>query len=76
MTDLHNEQHMRLQKYHAWTAQGHSYPNDIQGRVWIKECRNQALQEGDDTKSFVIAGRIMLKRNMGKASFMTLEDSS
>jgi len=72
---IRDEHHVRLKKQQEWVNSGHAYPNDIDKRVWVSVCHAHVLREdGEDDTHFCIAGRIMLKRDMGKAVFMTLED--
>lgn len=70
----------RRAKLAHWQTQGDAFPNDFR-----PDCRAAALhqqyQETDDDALAAaavcsLAGRIMLKRVMGKASFMTLQDAS
>src|SRR3546814_20011426 len=62
-------------------AQGVAYPNDFQPdnvaaalHAAYDELDKETLAEVD--KHVKVAGRMMLKRVMGKASFATLQDSS
>ncbi len=62
-------------------AQGNAYPNDFRRDAFAGDL---AAQFGDTTKEALetepvrvkVAGRMMLKRVMGKASFATLQDMS
>lgn len=77
-----NEQRtIRQQKLAQWREQGQVYPNDFQPTVLAAELINQyekqdkqQLQEKPITVS--LAGRIMTRRIMGKASFAHLQDMS
>lgn len=69
-----DEYRVRLDKYERWVASNKAYPNMIVDRVWMKECQLDA--EAVDEKVWHVAGRVMLRRDMGKACFMTLEDVS
>ncbi|MCL4757531.1 MAG: lysine--tRNA ligase [Rhodocyclaceae bacterium] len=71
----------RREKLAAWRATGQAFPNDFQrenlaGR--LDELYGQ--KENDELEALPvevrIAGRILLKRVMGKASFVTLQDLS
>ena len=81
---LQDENHIiaeRRQKLAAWRARGQAYPNDFQ-----RQNTAGKLHEAYDDKApealeatpveVRIAGRMMLKRIMGKASFATLQDLS
>ncbi|MBS3935517.1 MAG: lysine--tRNA ligase [Sulfuritalea sp.] len=71
----------RRAKLAAWRASGRAYPNDFR-----RENLAARLDElyGEKTKeeledmpiAATVAGRIMLKRVMGKASFITIQDLS
>jgi lysyl-tRNA synthetase class 2 len=71
----------RREKLKAWRATGRAYPNDFR-RANTAEKLDELY--GDKTKeeleatpiSVSVAGRIMLKRVMGKASFITVQDLS
>lgn len=71
----------RRQKLAAWRALGKAYPNDFSRQHMAgplaqqyAELPAEALQaQGISVR---VAGRIMLKRIMGKASFITLQDMS
>ncbi|MDR1850331.1 MAG: lysine--tRNA ligase, partial [Zoogloeaceae bacterium] len=71
----------RREKLAAWRQSGHAYPNDFE-RVNTAG-KLQELYGDKDAETLEkmpvevsIAGRIMLKRLMGKASFVTLQDLS
>lgn len=71
----------RREKLAQWRARGHAFPNDFK-----RENTAAKLDEryGDKTHEALeadnievrLAGRIMLKRVMGKASFLTIQDHS
>ncbi|CAG4883216.1 lysine tRNA synthetase, inducible [Georgfuchsia toluolica] len=71
----------RREKLRKWRESGKSYPNDF-----VRENTAEKLDEfyGEKTKeeleaaaiAVAVAGRIMLKRVMGKASFATIQDLS
>ncbi len=69
----------RRAKLAEWRATGKAYPNDferenISGKI-IELYDNKTGEELDATPVEVkVAGRIMLKRVMGKASFITISD--
>ncbi len=71
----------RRAKLDAWRARGGAYPNDfrrthlaadLQGSLAGKS--KEALAE--DEMPVAVAGRVMLRRMMGKACFLTIEDAS
>ena len=71
----------RREKLKALRAAGTAYPNDFRKKDWA----NKLLEvHGQKTKEDLekagarasVAGRMMLKRVMGKASFATLQDGS
>lgn len=67
-----DERQVRLEKCEDWLASGRAYPNDMKGRVSIRVC----LEAGVGSDEHRLAGRVMLKRDMGKSCFLTLEDAS
>jgi lysyl-tRNA synthetase, class II len=71
----------RREKLKALRAQGIAFPNDFRKRDSAGELHRkfdsqskEALEK--DRTPAVVAGRMMLKRVMGKASFATLQDGS
>ncbi|MDR0528098.1 MAG: lysine--tRNA ligase [Zoogloeaceae bacterium] len=71
----------RRQKLAEWRARGQAYPNDWKrdntaGRLHeLYDCK--APEALEDLPVFVrVAGRVMLRRVMGKASFASLQDLS
>ncbi len=70
--DIRDQRQRRRQKLAEWRAQGGAYPSCTEdGLVSTAYCHAHAQ---DQETKLTIAGRIMLKRVMGKASFMTLQD--
>ena len=71
----------RREKLRALRAQGIAYPNDFRRKDLAGEL---AARHGESSKEALeqsrtqasVAGRMMLKRVMGKASFATLQDGS
>ena len=59
-------------------ARGDAYPNDFRREHFISELAGIfAADEGNDNaREVAVAGRLVLKREMGKAMFLTLRDSS
>ena len=71
----------RRQKLKSLRAAGNAYPNDFRRKDLadnlLKTYANNSREELEKAKvSAVVAGRMMLKRVMGKASFATLQDGS
>lgn len=71
----------RRRKLASWRKDGIAFPNDFKRNALAADLHAQfdaldkeALAKRDDT--FTVAGRMMLKRVMGKASFATLQDMS
>ncbi len=71
----------RRAKLDALRAAGNAFPNSFKRDTLAEhlhgsfgECETAQLEALDDR--FAVAGRLMLKRVMGKASFGTLQDSS
>lgn len=77
--NLNNEMAERRLKLEALREQGQAYPNDFRRDAIssdiIAACgsRDEAQLEADK-KTYTIAGRMMTRRIMGKASFATLQD--
>ncbi|GAB4391431.1 MAG: lysine--tRNA ligase [Gammaproteobacteria bacterium] len=71
----------RRAKLTEWRAQGGAFPNDFKRDV-LAACLHASFAEWDndrlqaEPKQFRVAGRIMLKRIMGKASFIQIQDMS
>ena len=71
----------RREKLKALRAAGHAYPNDFRRKDFAAALHSS---HGEKTKETLekdkppatVAGRMMLKRVMGKASFATLQDGS
>lgn len=72
---------VRRQKLATWQATGHAYPNHFKRDALAGELLKK-YQDLDETtltaldQTFSLAGRIMLKRVMGKASFIHIQDMS
>jgi len=71
----------RREKLKALRAKGNAYPNDFRRKDFSRDLvsRFGARSKEDLEKEkppAVVAGRMMLKRVMGKASFATLQDGS
>src|SRR3954467_8741138 len=69
----------RREKLRALRTGGNAYPNDFARRDYARDVTErygsvdrEALQASSD--AVALAGRIMLKRVMGKASFATIRD--
>ena len=71
----------RREKLKALRARGQAYPNDFRRRHFAADLHaqhgGQSKEDVEQAKApAVVAGRMMLKRVMGKASFATLQDGS
>ena len=71
----------RREKLRALRARGQAYPNDFRRKHTAAELHTthgaKAKEQLESEKApAVVAGRMMLKRVMGKASFATLQDGS
>ncbi len=71
----------RREKLRALRAAGGAYPNDFRKKDWASalfDLHNQKTKEEIEKTGVraAVAGRMMLKRVMGKASFATLQDGS
>lgn len=77
--NLNNEMAERRSKLEALRAQGQAYPNDFRRDAVsadiIAACadKDEAQLEAEKN-TYTIAGRMMTRRIMGKASFATLQD--
>lgn len=77
--DLNSILKTRREKLVAWRKDDEAYPNDFKPRHTAAEInKTYAERSSEDleklSSSFSIAGRIMLRRVMGKASFIHLQD--
>ena len=80
-TDLNQVMAERREKLKALRAQGNAYPNDFFRQQFAAELVEKYESFDRDTLDMspvlvMVAGRIMLRRIMGKASFATLQDQS
>lgn len=69
----------RRAKLHALRSQGVAFPNDFRRQHETQELHQQYGEWTEEdlaaqTSAVALAGRLMLKRVMGKASFATLQD--
>ncbi|MDR1934053.1 MAG: lysine--tRNA ligase [Candidatus Accumulibacter sp.] len=79
----HDENHIiaeRRAKLAEWRAAGKAYPNDferedISGRIIEQHGAKSGEELEANPVAVKVAGRMMLKRVMGKASFITLADA-
>lgn len=78
--DLHNELQVRKEKLAALREQGIAFPNDFRR----KHTSNELHASYDDKENeqltdlnieVTVAGRMMMRRIMGKASFVALQDT-
>ncbi|HEX5126726.1 MAG TPA: lysine--tRNA ligase [Rhodocyclaceae bacterium] len=83
-TPVQDENHIiaeRRAKLAAWRESGAAYPNDFRRENFaakLLESYGEKTAEELEAASVsaTVAGRVMLKRVMGKASFVTIQDSS
>ncbi len=83
-TPVQDENHLiaeRREKLRAWRESGKAYPNDFSRENTARKLDelygDKSREELEGTPVEVrVAGRIMLKRVMGKASFATIQDLS
>ena len=71
----------RREKLAELRGQGNAFPNDFRRNVMnaeltIEYAETDAESLKEDTRRVKIAGRLMTKRVMGKASFATIRDMS
>lgn len=84
MADDNHDNHIlaeRRAKLAEWRANGNAYPNNFKRNALNADLHAQfdcesAEDLAQNKKHFSIAGRMLLKRVMGKAAFATLQDMS
>lgn len=84
MSDIEEEHRLiadRRRKLEAWREAGEAFPNDFRREDMAGDLQRRCAEmDADGLQSEAIsvrvAGRIVLKRVMGKASFVTLRDMS
>jgi lysyl-tRNA synthetase, class II len=81
MTDESDIIRVRRDKLARWRATGQAYPNRYRRTALAAELHERALdldKAALETAAIpaAVAGRVMLRRVMGKASFITLQDDS
>ncbi len=81
MTEEHDIIRIRRDKLARWREGGAAYPNDFRRDAMAAELHERcadldkaALEQAGIRAA--VAGRVMLRRVMGKASFITLQDGS
>ena len=72
---------LRRKRLAEWRKSGKAYPNDFRRGNLAEEVRTLHEQKSkfeleEEKISVSVAGRVVLRRVMGKASFITLQDSS
>lgn len=77
--NLNNEMAERRSKLEALRSQGQAYPNDFRRTAVsadiLRDCGELAAEDLEQNhREYTIAGRMMTRRVMGKASFATLQD--
>lgn len=74
---IRSEQELiRLEKLHELKKSGFDYPNSAKPSATALELTSQEHIEGEEGPRFTVCGRIVQMRQMGKASFCHLLDSS
>ena len=79
--DFHGEMAVRREKLAALRAKGNAFPNTFRRNALAEELHKQYNDcDGEELKAkeieVSVAGRIMTRRAMGKATFITLQDVS
>ena len=79
--DLNGEMLVRREKLAALRAKGNAFPNQFRRDALAKDLHDQyEAEDGEALKEknieVAVAGRIMTRRAMGKATFITLQDMS
>ncbi|TCP95787.1 lysyl-tRNA synthetase class II [Cricetibacter osteomyelitidis] len=79
--DFHGEMAVRREKLAALRAKGNAFPNTFRRDALAQELHNQHDDtDGETLKEqaieVAVAGRVMTRRAMGKATFITLQDMS
>lgn len=79
--DFHGEMAVRREKLAALRAKGNAFPNTFRRNALAETLHKQYDEiEGEELKAkeiqVAVAGRIMTRRIMGKATFITLQDVS
>ncbi len=77
--NLNNEMRERRAKLEAIRAVGNAYPNDFRRDAISSDVFAKCADKDEQTllaekQTFTLAGRIMTRRIMGKASFVTMQD--
>lgn len=83
-TDAQDENQLialRREKLSAMRNAGTAFPNDFKREFYASDLQEKYLEQekpwfDDNEIRVTVAGRIMLKRVMGKASFITISDTS
>ncbi|MYJ74465.1 MAG: lysine--tRNA ligase, partial [Gammaproteobacteria bacterium] len=81
MTDARNEAEQRRRKLGELRSRGEAYPNsfrreDLAADLLHKHGASSKEELAEARAVATVAGRVMLRRVMGKASFLTLQDPS
>ena len=79
--DFHGEMAVRREKLAALRAKGNAFPNTFRRDALAQDLHNQYDEtDGEQLKEkdlhVAVAGRIMTRRTMGKATFITIQDMS
>ncbi len=74
--NLSDEKESRLKKLSIWREKGiNPYPNFYKPKDYSLDLKERFEREGEKEFDVDVAGRIMLFRDFGKATFVTLKDS-
>ena len=81
MSDERDQLATRRAKMQQWRAGGQAYANGFRRMHWADELHRQHAEADkatleDQQTVTAVCGRVMLRRVMGKASFVTLQDGS
>ncbi len=66
--------HIRRKKLEELRKHGQAFPNDAKREHYAADILEKYRNLGDATVTVAIAGRMVLRRQMGKASFMHVQD--
>lgn len=80
MSELSDQQQVRLEKLNNRKQKGYAYPNDVDVSGTCQSVRSnyeiEVSKEEKERTIFTLAGRIIALRKMGKAAFFSIQDSS
>lgn len=77
MSDDRSEQEVvRFEKLKALQELGFAFPNDCKPNALVQTLETEPVTDPQQARRFILAGRIMQLRLMGKAAFVHIQDSS